>query len=694
MRDTGRILITLLAAAVTYGLTRVAVPGADELFAASASLRYEDARPYSIAEMGLLPFLAASVLVEIASFVIPSWRKAREAGGAADLPRRRVAVALGGVFALGYGWSCAGSLVDLARDIAPIDVPVWTLALTLAAASAFLWSIASLVDERGLGSGFALVHGLTRIAIFTEMDGSIDYLGIAVLFGFPIALAVWALTWDRAMPDAPSGSSTVRLRLPEPTGGLLGLGLAMWLLDAAFAAVGDPALKEQAETFGAGAMGWQWLTLGAALAGACGVGAALLLDWPSRVARFWSRAAPGAPYDDLRSAAGAEVVETGVRTGMLCAAAFAIMSALSTDGFGFELEGGLLLGVALVEAIRDLRTRRVRVPVDEDTRPWAVVAKVEALRRAGIDAISRNRGIVTIFPIAGPLLPIVVETPHEDVHRARELLDGMTAESSEVVVAPAARVERAPRGAIALVVASLLLAGGFGAQFVIAGVRGAQEAAAAPVEPISFRMAVLDDESDPFAAWGRNPRLGPEGVVYRLEDAPLGRGRTEPRTYAYVEPAAGETMEQARDRVHSDLAAELPPGRMLAWGKVGDFDPEKNEFVMVGYRTYIVMGQAVLTEADVRDATIEEEMYDTGPQVSVSIFFSREGGEAFAAATEANIYRRIALIAEGEVMSAPVVQSKIEGGIARITMGRSPIDQQRTDAERLARGLRAAARKR
>ncbi len=695
MRDTGRILITLLAAAVTFGLTRVAVPGAEEVFAATGLLELFDAKPFHVAQLGLSPFLAASLLGELVSFVVPSWRRAPEAGGTAELMRRRVALAASGVLVLVVGWSNASAFSALGGMVGPLAGSVWSMTLTLASGSALLFAIASVVDERGLGSGIALVHGIAMLgAVSTTTEGSVDLLATVVPYVFPLVLVVWALSWDRAPRQSGAAKNVLAVRLPEPAGGLIGFALAILVLSSVYTHFGTPEGMRQAEAHGAGATGWAWLAAGAALAGALGLGAALLFNRPARISQLWSRVVPGAPSDDLESAIAADVVDAGVRTGLLCAAAFALMSALGTAGVAVRLEPGIFLGLALVEIVRDLRSGRSGVAADEDTRAWAAVAKVELLRRAGIEPVVRHRGIATLFPLCGPLLPVVIQTPRAEAQRARAVLDALVATEPEPATAPAVRIERVQRGVVPIVVTSLLLGGGIAAPFVITGVRDAQDAAAGPVKPISFRMAVLDDDSEPFAAWGRNPRLGPEGVLYRLEDAPLGRGRTQPRTYAYVEPTAGETMKQVRDRVHPDLAAQLPPGRMLVWGEVSEFDLDKNEFVMTGYRTFVVDEQPILTEADVREAAVTEDITETGPQVSVAIDFSRQGAEAFEAATEANVQRRIALIVDGQVMSAPVVQSKISGGSARITMGRNPLDQQRADAERLARGLRAAARKR
>src|SRR5688500_12870638 len=127
MRDTGRILITMLAALVTFGLTRVAVPAAEEVFAATGLLRLFEERPFHVAQLGLSPFLAASLLVELVSFVVPAWRRARVAGGPAELIRRRVALAASGVLVLVVGWSTASAFAAFGATFGPMAVPVWMI---------------------------------------------------------------------------------------------------------------------------------------------------------------------------------------------------------------------------------------------------------------------------------------------------------------------------------------------------------------------------------------------------------------------------------------------------------------------------------------------------------------------------------------------------------------------------------------
>jgi preprotein translocase subunit SecD len=72
---------------------------------------------------------------------------------------------------------------------------------------------------------------------------------------------------------------------------------------------------------------------------------------------------------------------------------------------------------------------------------------------------------------------------------------------------------------------------------------------------------------------------------------------------------------------------------------------------------------------------------------TVRVELTPDGGRRFEEFTGANIKRRLAILVDGRVASAPVILSRIPGGIISITMGAGDRDQQRADAERLVHDL-------
>lgn len=99
----------------------------------------------------------------------------------------------------------------------------------------------------------------------------------------------------------------------------------------------------------------------------------------------------------------------------------------------------------------------------------------------------------------------------------------------------------------------------------------------------------------------------------------------------------------------------------------------------VVWRTYYVFRKAELTGQYLRDADVTwaSPNEDAGAAVKgnerpvVAIEFNREGARRFEKLTGENINKRMAIILEGEVNSAPNIQTKISGGRATITLGAS-----------------------
>lgn len=131
-------------------------------------------------------------------------------------------------------------------------------------------------------------------------------------------------------------------------------------------------------------------------------------------------------------------------------------------------------------------------------------------------------------------------------------------------------------------------------------------------------------------------------------------------------------QRQGKDRI----IVELP----------GVKDPEK-AIAMLG-RTAMLQfkdqdGNVVLTGKDLKDAKAQ---ISNGNQAVVGLEFNDEGGKKFADLTARNIGKQIAIVLDGDVLTAPVVQEAITGGRAQISGSRTM-----EDAERLAILLRSGS---
>ena len=80
---------------------------------------------------------------------------------------------------------------------------------------------------------------------------------------------------------------------------------------------------------------------------------------------------------------------------------------------------------------------------------------------------------------------------------------------------------------------------------------------------------------------------------------------------------------------------------------------------------YLLKKRTLLTGANLTDARVQIDNQFNEPYVSID--FDRKGGRIFSKITEENVKRRLAIVLDNRVYSAPVIQEKISGGRARIT---------------------------
>jgi len=129
-----------------------------------------------------------------------------------------------------------------------------------------------------------------------------------------------------------------------------------------------------------------------------------------------------------------------------------------------------------------------------------------------------------------------------------------------------------------------------------------------------------------------------------------------------------EALQVAGGVVEVDAnGAYLTSEDVNALGAVAQEDPrlavEAGELGMPS-RLYL-LGEQVLDSSNVERAT--GELGEWGPVVNLE--FDAAGRSAFASHTAAHVRERLAIVLDGRVVSAPVVQEPIPGGRAQITLG-------------------------
>jgi SecD/SecF fusion protein len=146
--------------------------------------------------------------------------------------------------------------------------------------------------------------------------------------------------------------------------------------------------------------------------------------------------------------------------------------------------------------------------------------------------------------------------------------------------------------------------------------------------------------------------------------------------FMYVRPdqrgsGEGYVEEKNRDRVvrllsRPDIQKLLPPDFEFLWSaKTQTFSDGRKFYIL-----YAVKKAPELTGNVITDARASVDPEDNRPVVNMEM--NSEGAREWARITGANIHKRIAIILDKAVFSAPVVQGKIPGGRSRITGMDSP----------------------
>ncbi|MCC6524625.1 MAG: hypothetical protein IT373_18355 [Polyangiaceae bacterium] len=711
-RPWGRLAVTLLGAlAYALGGRWLTAPGFD-LERLRSALPPRDAEavhapgPFAL---GLLPWLAGIVLVELCATLVPRWRALRTgADGRATL--RRVGLFVGVAIAVVY----AARVVSSFGALGVVTGSGALAGVTLVAGSALLCWLAGIVTRHGLGNGFlvmfaaGIVPGVVEGAL--ALRGPI---GIAMWTGTTLLIAV-ATHLACAPPRRARAESTRGPALPWLAAGAVPFALAMLLISLPDL-LGALGLRTRALEH------WLWapsltvpLQLGA-LAVLCPL-CAFGFNRPGPVVSAWWRLAPASPPAELRASLGREVAHGAVRS-------FALLAgAVLTVEVGARLvapPGPLMTAMLLVVIAGDLVAEwraRARVPelvaVWGEERPWAVPVAERALGARGIPCHVRSTRSRTFLQLFAAFAPMDVHVPAGAAARARRVLERVLGQPalSEQTLASHATVEafgEAPRDRPALTEplaptplrpkAAWLVAG---IALVVGAVFAFVPHRLVTTEPEDnpdfakgplpgLELVLVDDESDSMREASLLASF-PEGVSINLENAPVGPGRNTVSYFARFTRLDGESLAACAARARAWLdelarnrVAALETGRHFALEEAVETDPLTGEHTVTGYRTYVLGDSKILTGADFAAAAVGLDEFEGQSWAHVQVRLTPEAAGKFEQATAANVKRRMAIVVDGEIASTPVINERIAGGTMRITMGAGTPEQGLANARRL-----------
>jgi preprotein translocase subunit SecD len=112
---------------------------------------------------------------------------------------------------------------------------------------------------------------------------------------------------------------------------------------------------------------------------------------------------------------------------------------------------------------------------------------------------------------------------------------------------------------------------------------------------------------------------------------------------------------------------QVPSDHEIGYEQVSSKDEEGTATPDKLWRTYYLHKRAELTGEYLTDAEVNWDPQTGRPEVSVT--FDREGANLFEKVSGSNIGRKMAIILDEKINSAPVIETRIGGGKARITMG-------------------------
>ncbi len=146
----------------------------------------------------------------------------------------------------------------------------------------------------------------------------------------------------------------------------------------------------------------------------------------------------------------------------------------------------------------------------------------------------------------------------------------------------------------------------------------------------------------------------------------------------------GEKFSEYVRKLNEFAAGKLPANTEIAFERSKIAGTTETQRI-----PYLIQSKAEVTGEDLQDATVQIDQEERRPNVAFTL--NPRGAMLFDKLTGENIGRRMAIVLDNIVHSAPVIQSRIGGGHGRITLGRGDSEDVMKEARDLSIVLRAGA---
>lgn len=728
-----RLLLTLLLPLCAYAAQHVPLPqiDVDALRAPPFDAQDVDLSSFSIVALGLAPVTAAFFLVELAARLFPRLRPLRRGDLAGRQALRRAALWLTLPLALFQSYSVARWLLHSAdvpglggvlRVAGPGFVPLTMLTLT--AGTLVLYWLGRVLDARALGAGFSvLIAGLGAVRLCqtgvapAAQRALAGREPLAILLGGLLVLATAAaVTLVLVRPVAARRGPPLRL----PASGLLPLSIAasLLMLPVTLAGLSAGPAPAWVTAIAPGTAAHSLLSAVLIVAGA------VLCTWLFSTPDAEAARDPAA----LRIALGSSIA---LLLGLFVLQQLTVRAlGFALDVFALTALPAVALDLLAEWRLRRAHGELTRVWTCAHLP--AASAALGQLHAAGVPAVVRSLHHRSLWHFVAPYLELDVLVPAAQADAAQAVLTAPDADAGAgalpavpgaarsvvvfvcvalLIVAVAVGAVRMARDALQVfsqrtraLTPRLVYRVELDAAARAAGL-SAEQAQAADAQVLRARLARLDvagevsGEGDRIVVALRPlpPARLTELSVQLARRAQLslrliddGAPYTQ-QLAAYLRAHAAEHPEVAvaqdswsgvdgppRDDLFLRSPGREPLARLLAALPPALAPPPGRRVLLAarhrhpdgaappGYRTHVVDDTPVVTERSIQEA---ELMFDPSGLPLIGVTLDAAGAARLAAVTGSSVGRRLAIVLDDTVLSAPVVGGAITGGRLQISLG-------------------------
>ncbi len=178
---------------------------------------------------------------------------------------------------------------------------------------------------------------------------------------------------------------------------------------------------------------------------------------------------------------------------------------------------------------------------------------------------------------------------------------------------------------------------------------------------LEFR--IVDDESEFFLDQAKN--LPADGSIKLMKER-VGTPRGDVTSY-YLESRSTDTRSGRLILKDFISTIPVPEDRMVSYSESPEMDEENKPTNVKIWRTWLLERNVKVTGEYIDDARVAVDPDDQKPYVALS--FNQRGARLFDDVTKENVKRRMAIVLDDKVDSAPQIRERISGGRASINMG-------------------------